>query len=78
MVPSACPLTGCGPEVYVTDDTGVKTALAHWVAACARQPIACPQIACQPPPPVVSCLSQSTGDGGTIGVCSLLYVDPTF
>jgi hypothetical protein len=78
MVPSACPLTGCGPEVYVTDATGVNTALARWVAACAHPPIACPQIACQPPPASVSCLAQSTRDGGTIGVCSLLYVDPTF
>jgi len=77
LVPSACPLTGCGPEVYVTDASGVKTVLARWVARCARPPIACPQIACQPPVQPVSCLAQSAGDAGTIGVCSLLNVDPT-
>jgi hypothetical protein len=77
MVPSACPLTGCGPEVYVTDASGVKTALARWVAQCAKQPIACSQIACQPPVSAVSCLPQSTADGGTTGVCSLVSGAPT-
>jgi hypothetical protein len=46
-VPSGCPLTGCGPEIYVNDTTAVAAAQSTWVRQCVGPVIACPQIACR-------------------------------